>query len=318
MGGSQSHPLNIPNLDGKVAIVTGGTNGLGLHSAIELAYAGAHVIITARNEARGEEALKLITDTIAKRTADNAIAGEDEPNNAGTVEYGIADQEDLASVAAFAEWFLRKQLPLHVLMCNAGVALVAHKVVDGIESHMLINHLAHFLLVTKLLPVLKASSPSRIVFVASDAHMVTDSNILKTPEYAEYSAIRTYGNSKLANILTTRALARRLDLDTDRIFVNVVHPGIVPTGIMHKVNIPKFLPRLAEPVMRRFLAGPETAVMTQLYAAVSPEIENLRYHGQYFIPTAQLSHPSNSLISIDLEEELWAWSIQKLEAAKVL
>mmetsp|Transcript_74404 Transcript_74404/g.198836 ORF Transcript_74404/g.198836 Transcript_74404/m.198836 type:complete len:307 (-) Transcript_74404:332-1252(-) len=264
---------SIPSLQGKVVIITGGTAGLGLASAIQLCKKGAHVIITARSKDKGEKAIQDI------RTASS---GE----GAGHAEYGIADNENLHSIKEFASWFLAKNLPLHVLMLNAGIACVAFKLVEGVESQLFVNHVAHHLLVQLLLPKIKESAPSRVVIVSSDAHQLAKRFPFPTPDEHSYGIMKNYGESKLANIYFGRELQRRLG-DGSRVFVNMAHPGVVSTNIGSKSDFPWY----ARPfVGLAYLLLGETSdqgALTQLYLAASPEVEAKGLRGQYFVPVAQ-------------------------------
>jgi NAD(P)-dependent dehydrogenase (short-subunit alcohol dehydrogenase family) len=206
------------DLGGQVCIVTGGTAGLGLASAQFLYERNAHVIITARNDERGKQALELISRQ------------SEESKNKGKLEYGIMDQKSLLSVKAFAEWFLKKNLPLHVLLLNAGIAVVPFELVgDKIESHFFVNHLSHYYLTRLLLDKIKSSAPSRIVAVSSDAHRIVRGNDMDWEALSnqKYDGLQDsfyqYGVSKLANICFVKHLAE--ELKDAQVWVNASHPG---------------------------------------------------------------------------------------------
>mmetsp|Transcript_55750 Transcript_55750/g.90292 ORF Transcript_55750/g.90292 Transcript_55750/m.90292 type:complete len:264 (-) Transcript_55750:185-976(-) len=229
---------DIPSQTGKVLIITGGTAGLGLASAVELAKKGAHVIITARSAARGEQVLKDVARQVGALggggAGENFISSFTE--GTGTIEFGVCQNEDLASMKDFAIWFLAKGLKLDVLMLNAGVAMVPFKLVHGVESQLFINHVAHHYLTSLLLHKLKDSCPSRVVVVSSDAHEFASNGItLEPPLSDKYSGWGCYCNSKLANIHFTTALAKRLA--QHRVYVNAVHPGAVNTNIPSKGGV---------------------------------------------------------------------------------
>ncbi|CAK4093946.1 unnamed protein product [Aphanomyces euteiches] len=147
----------MPDQTGHVAIVTGGTAGLGFESVLELARKGCHVIFTARNKARGEETIPRLKQMLP-------------PAATSIVENAVADNADLASIEVFADAFLARNLPLHILLLNAGVAFAPYQEIHGVELTLFVNHVAHHLLATKLLPVLVRSAPSRVVIVSSGAH----------------------------------------------------------------------------------------------------------------------------------------------------
>jgi NAD(P)-dependent dehydrogenase (short-subunit alcohol dehydrogenase family) len=302
---AQSNEFNIdkiPDLTGKVAIITGGTAGLGLASAIELAYKGAHVIITARTSERGEEAMKLIRQALESRKKSDA-----------KVEFGIAENENLRSVTSFVDWFLKKSLPLHILMLNAGVAFVPFRLIEGVESTLFINQVPHHLMTKLLLPKLRESAPARVVIVSSDAHKIVSSISLDAPSAESYSGMKSYGNSKLANILFARALQRRLK-DDERIYVNAIHPGAVATNIVEKTYAPDWLKSAVNFVLPWLAKSPEYGALTQLYAATSPEVEERGYRGQYFVPTAQ-HKPNLPDYATDeaAQEQLWEWTEKTVE-----
>jgi NAD(P)-dependent dehydrogenase (short-subunit alcohol dehydrogenase family) len=295
---------SIPDLSGKVVIITGGTAGLGLASAVELANKGAHVIITARSPNRGDEALKTIKELLEKRNGKATQA---------IIEYGIAENEDLKSIESFVDWFLAKKLPLHILMLNAGVAFVPFRLIEGVESTLFINHVPHHLLANLLLPKLKESAPSRIVVVSSDAHRFVSSLTLDPPGPASYSAMKAYGNSKLANILFTRALQRRIGT-SDRIFVNAIHPGAVATNIVDKTAAPGWLKSAAVFILPWLAQSSTRGALTQLYAAASPEVEEQGHRGQYFVPVARLQKQLPAYAEDEAaEERLWEWTEQTIK-----
>ena len=197
MGGKSDMGGNA-DMGGKTVVVTGGNSGIGLETAVALGQMGARVLITARNAARGEAAVRQIAERIG---------------TAGSVELVLFDLADLASVRAGADEILDRCPQLHVLVNNAGLVLSERtETVDGYESTFAINHLGPFLLTTRLLPRLVESAPARIVNVASSAHMqarhgMPFDDLQSTRAYA---GMRVYGTSKLANILFTNELARRL------------------------------------------------------------------------------------------------------------
>jgi NAD(P)-dependent dehydrogenase (short-subunit alcohol dehydrogenase family) len=214
--GHQFSDDDIPDQTGKVALITGGTSGIGLHSAMSLYKKNATVILTARSHAKGREAIRRIWLEV--------------PESRGSIRYGLLELKSLRSVREFADWFLSLDLPLHLLICNAGVAAVPYESLGGkIESQFFINFLSHCFLSELLLDVMKASAPSRIVFVTSISHkFITDYPIhwetLARKEYSNVlSACDQYGVSKLAVLCWANHLAKTLA--ADRILVNAIHPG---------------------------------------------------------------------------------------------
>ncbi|CAK4072595.1 unnamed protein product [Aphanomyces euteiches] len=206
---------DIPDQTEKVAIVTGGTAGLGLASVISLARKGCPVIFIARSTARGEETLKKVSAALSPATFN--------------VECGVADNEDLDSIVAFANSFLARKLPLHILLLNAGLGTQPFRLIHGVESTLFVNHVAHQLLATRLLPVLETSAPSRLVIVSSVAHTFADTLNLNLTDPKAHHSLRAYGTSKLANIMMGHGLLKRIN--SANVFVNSVHPGEVSTEI---------------------------------------------------------------------------------------
>ncbi|CAK4338721.1 unnamed protein product, partial [Aphanomyces euteiches] len=265
---------DIPDQTGRVVIVTGGTAGIGLESVIALARKGAHVIFTARNESRGQETLDKIKAALAPA-----------PYN---VEFAVADNTDLKSVEAFANSFLARNLPLHILLLNAGVAMKPYGVIEGVESTLFNNHAIRFL------PLLELSGPSRVVVVASEVHKFTNKLDLDLPSEANYSSVAAYNVSKLANVMMAYGLLKRAD--RSKVFINSLHPGIVSSDLVKSgVKLPQ-LPRIIRPALewftgfffRSFGYTPLKGALTHLYVASSPDIVKNEWQGQYFSPIAKL------------------------------
>ncbi|CAK4073818.1 unnamed protein product [Aphanomyces euteiches] len=291
---------NIPDQTGRVAIVTGGTAGLGYESVIALARKGAHVIFTARNASRGQEALDKVKAELAPAPF--------------KVEFAVADNTDLKSVEEFAESFLARNLPLHILLLNAGVAMKPYGVIEGVESTLFNNQVAHQYLAIRFLPLLERSGPSRVVVVSSDAHAFAKKIDLELPTEAEYSSFASYSESKLANNLLAHGLLQMAD--SSKVYINIVHPGIVVTDIFKTgVHFPHF-PWLVRPVVEWlfgafcYLAGstPLKGALTQLYVATSPDIEKNEWQGQYFTPIAKLTKATDLSRDPQQVDRVWKWT----------
>ena len=202
---------DIPDQTGKVAIVTGGNSGIGYETVRILALRGAHVILAARNAIKGEEA-------VAK------ILSEDPSAN---VETQPLDLADLSSIAEFAGAFKEREIPLDLLIKNAGIMAVPKgTTVDGFELQFGVNHLGHFALTGLLIENLLTQSGGRIVNVASNAHRQGRLNFYDLQSTHRYGRMRAYAQSKLANLIFTAELDRRLRRAKKNDTLSVAaHPG---------------------------------------------------------------------------------------------
>jgi len=210
-------PAHIGDLTGRVAVVTGATSGLGTATARELARAGAHVVLTARDPARGEATRHALA---------RAVPG-------ASLEVGVLDLTALASVAAFVADQRERRDRIDVLVNNAGVmATPLRRTADGFELQIGTNHLGPFALTAGLLPLLHAAEAGRVVTVASHAHQwgAVDLDDLNW-ERRRYWRWLAYGQSKLANLLFTQELERRLIGMGSPVRALAAHPGLARTGL---------------------------------------------------------------------------------------
>ena len=201
-----------------------------------------------------------------------------------TVDVMTLDLASLASVREFANAFLYRYDRLDVLIDNAGLVLTSRSVTeDGYETTFQVNHLGHFLLTELLRDRLVASAPSRIVVVASDAHKTRSpwARLRRSPERAKYSSFGVYGKTKLANILFTRELARRLD--GTGVTVNSVHPGFVASRFGRDGDT-GMLGKLFMPLTRPFALNAEQGAKTSIYLASDPAVEGIT--GAYWVKCA--------------------------------
>jgi retinol dehydrogenase-12 len=276
-------------MQGKICLITGATLGIGKETALGLVRRGAHVAIVGRDADRTRAAAESI----------RLEAGAEEVTSLS------ADLSSLAEVRRLAREFKTRYSRLDVLVNNAGgIFTRREESVDGFERTWALNHLSYFLLTQELLELLKASAPARIVNVASTMHTsgVIDFDDLQGEK--SYGGIRAYSQSKLANVLFTYALARRLE--GTGITANCLHPGGVATGFGQ--NTPgalKLFMRLARP----FLITPEQGAATSIYLASSPDVEGVS--GKYF---AKCKSARSSAASHDeaLQERLWAFSVTQI------
>jgi len=247
-------------ISGKTCMITGATSGLGRVTALELARMGASTVLVCRNRARGEELVREIAG-VAKEPATLMVAD-------------LASQAQIRKVAAD---FLATNSPLHVLVNNAGVFNLSRETTaDGIETVFAVNHLAYFMLTMLLLERIKQSAPARIVNVTSDLHTRATINFDDIGLEHSYGGMRSYAQSKLANILFTYELARRLE--GTGVTVNCVHPGAVATNLAR--NNGALIGALSR-VIGLFMKSADRGARTQVYAASSPEVANVT--GKYFI-----------------------------------
>lgn len=256
---------NIPDLTGKVIIITGANSGIGYDEAKEFARKGAQVILASRNMDKAQAALNQILAEIPDARA----------------EVMHLDLASLTSVRQFAEAFKMKYDRLDVLVNNAGIMMVPYTTTeDGFESQFGTNHLGHFALTGLLIDLLKVTPASRVVNVSSGAHRFgkMDFNNLMFPEGNGYSPTAAYGRSKLANLLFTYELQRRLEgADADVIAV-AAHPGIANTNLAtHLIN--KRLLKLANPLLDVFMQSAAMGALPTIRAAIDPNVSGAQYYG---------------------------------------
>ncbi|XP_023031495.1 retinol dehydrogenase 12-like [Drosophila willistoni] len=200
------------------------------------------------------------------------IVDETKNNNIFT---RLLDLSSLDSIRQFAKDFKAEQTKLHILINNAGVMRCPRNLTkDGFEMQIGVNHMGHFLLTHLLLDVLKASAPSRILNVSSSAHYLGKINSEDLNSEKSYSEGDAYNQSKLANILFTRELAKRLE--GTGVTANAVHPGFVNTELGRYWGPGRVL----WPLLTPFMKSPESGAQTTLYAALDPDLDDVS--GLYF------------------------------------
>lgn len=274
--------------DKPVILITGANSGMGKETAMALAKQNKHVVMMCRNKEKCEAALKEF---------------KAESNNPD-VDLLLCDLADLASVRQFASVFIKKYDRLDVLINNAGVVnLKWYETKDGFEQQFGVNHLAPFLLTRLLLPLLKKSAPSRIVVVSSAAYKFGHIQFDDLQSAKKYRTFKVYGQSKLANVLMTYELARRLK--GTGVTVNAVHPGAVSTnlGIDRSSGFGKSIVRLLKPFFQTAKEGAKTAI----YLATSPEVSQVS--GKYFVILKEKKTTGES-VDLQLAKKLWVVSEQ--------
>ena len=269
-------------MTGRICLVTGATNGIGRATAQALAARGASVIVHGRDRRKAEAAVNGIVEATRNRA----------------VEPIVGDLAELDQVRRMAAEFRARHKQLHVLLNNAGlVAFDRRTTHDGFEAHFGVNHLAPFLLTNLLLDTLKSSAPARVVTVASAVHNRCRIDFDDLQAARSYGGIGAYANSKLANILFTTELARRLD--GAGVTANALHPGVVATGLAGDAT---GLMALGWKFAKNFMISPEKGARTSIYLAESAEVGGIS--GRYFsncreAPTAAAARDA------DTAAQLW-------------
>jgi NAD(P)-dependent dehydrogenase (short-subunit alcohol dehydrogenase family) len=267
-------------------LVTGATSGIGAVTARALAATGATVVLVGRDRARAEASVEKIRRETGSQT----------------VDYLLADLSSQAEIRRLADEFLGRYDRLDVLVNNAGAMFWSRQeTVDGLERTLALNHLSYFLLTNLLLDRLKASAPARIVSVASDAHQGARVDFNDLQGKRSYAGMQAYGQSKLANVLFTYELARRLG--GTGVTANTLHPGFVATSFAANNG---GIIRLAMGILHRFALSPEQGAQTSIYLAASPEVEGVT--GKYF----ERSKPAaSSKLSYDEAAARRLWNVSE-------
>ena len=240
---------------GKTCLVTGATTGIGRVTALELAHMGANVVIAGRDPAK----CALTANDIREESGNPAV------------DFLVADLSSQEEVRRLANEFRERHQHLDVLVNNAGaIHMSRRKSVDGIEMTFALNHLSYFLLTNLLLDLLLASSPARVVNVASVVHQKAKIDLFDIHAPRRYSGFRAYSRSKLCNLLFTYELARRLE--GTRVTANALHPGLVASNILSNNGI---LGRFLNMMLGIRGISVEAGALTSVYAASSPEMEGV-------------------------------------------
>ena len=279
-------PIVNSSMQEKICMVTGANSGIGKATALALAQMGATVVMVCRDRARGEEAKSEITT----KSRNNAV------------DLLLADLSSQQSIRQLVENFQHHYTQLHVLINNAGAGAAftgRRETVDGLEMTFAVNYLAPFLLTNLLLDVLKASAPARIVNVSSATQ--ASGYIQMDDLQAEKHYRSAYGQSKLAEVLFTYELARRLQ--GTGVTANCLHPGFVATNFGQSSTAPVI--HTAVKFISRFGISPEEGAKTSIYLASSPDVEGVT--GKYFVKSIPKRSAS---ISYDesLQRQLWQQS----------
>lgn len=277
----------------RICLITGGTNGIGKSTAQGLAHLGATVVIVGRDAQKTSQVVAEIRSATGNPNVDSLLA----------------DLSSQQAVRRLASDFKRKYPQLHVLLNNAGGTFTTRQLsVDGIEMTLALNHLAYFLLTNLLLDTLEASAPARIINVSSDAHSGGKIDFDNLQGERSYSSFGPYGNSKLANILFTTELARRLE-GTD-VTVNALHPGFTSTGFGK--NNPGFFMKIMGVVVPLIARSPEKGAATSIYLASSLEVQSIT--GKYFVD-CKVTQPAPQAADSAVAKKLWDVSTEMVHLA---
>ena len=269
---------------GKRVVLTGGTNGIGLAAAVELARRGADLTLVARNQARASEAVRRISAVSSGKAPDVVLA----------------DLASQSSIRQLATELLARYPRIQVLANNAGAIYARRQLTaDGIELTWAVNHLAPFLLTTLLLDRLKASQPARIVTTSSGAHEgaripFDDLNAERSWGGAGFTR---YGETKLANILFTAELARRLE--GTGVTANAFHPGFVATGFNRNNGV---LMRLGMAISRPFARSAQKGAESLVWLVDAEDAGQL--NGAYVFDRRAVQ-PSLAAQNVDTARQLW-------------
>ena len=258
---------NIPNLSGKTALITGANSGIGYEAARLLAMRGAHVALAVRNTAKGGKAAREIRSAVPQ--ADLAVMD--------------LDLASLASIRSFAALFTAGHGRLDLLINNAGVMAIPYqKTEDGFEMQFGTNHLGHFALTGLLLPMLQKTAGARVVTVSSGLHRTGQINFDDLQGERSYSKWGAYGQSKLANLLFTYELQRRLTAAGSSVKSVAAHPGYAATNLQYggSDRSDRSLQTRLMHVLNKVIAqSAEMGALPTVYAAAAPAVQGGDYIG---------------------------------------
>ncbi|CAG5895824.1 unnamed protein product [Menidia menidia] len=282
LSGCCHHWTSEERLDGKTVIITGANTGIGKETARDLAKRGARIVMACRDLERAEEAR---SDILEDTGNENLVIRK-------------LDLSDLKSIKAFADVINREEKQVNILINNAGIMMCPYsKTADGFEMQFGVNHLGHVLLTYLLLDLIKRSAPARIVVVASVAHTWTGLRLDDINSERSYDTMKAYGQSKLANVLFARSLAKRLQGTGVSVFS--LHPGVVQSDLWRHQHQ---CIQVAVKIFRVFTKTTVEGAQTTIYCAVEPGLESLS--GGYFSDCAP-ARCSRNAADDDLAQKLW-------------
>jgi retinol dehydrogenase-14 len=266
---------------GRTVLVTGGTAGIGRATALGLATMGAHLAICGRDRERTED-----------------TAGQIRAASGGQVDVFVADLSSQSEVRRLANEVLQRLARIDALVNNVGGYWnTRHVTADGLERTFALNHLAPYLLTNLLLGRLRQSAPARVVTVSSNAHAQGRIDFDDLQGERSWSGARAYNQSKLANVLFTYELARRLPASA--VTANALHPGVVRTSF--GAEDPSGVQRVLVPLLRPFMKAPGQGAATSIHLACAPELRQVT--GRYFAnskPTRSSKHSYDQAVAARL------------------
>ncbi|MFX1482295.1 MAG: SDR family oxidoreductase [Promethearchaeota archaeon] len=267
----------------KICIVTGSNSGIGRETALALTAMGGTVVAVVRNPELGKEACEAIV----------AETGNE------SIDMMLCDLSSMSEIRRFAEEFKSNYSRLDVLINNAGAVFSKREVTsDGFERTLAVNYLAPFLLTHELLPLLKASAPSRVINLSSGMTQNAELNLDDLQSESSYKSRKVYSHAKLLVEMFTYELARRLD--NTGVSVNAVHPGFVATNLGRSSG--SLSSRIMFGMMKPFQLTPKEGAKTSIYLATSPEVEGITgkcFKKKMEVETSEVSHDVTS------QKQLW-------------
>lgn len=314
MGARPSFPIvQIPR--DRIAVVTGGNTGLGYEIAKWLAMMGATVIIGCRSEQRAVEAIERMNKEYQQMKEEFGDKHQLQTYDSLAISFMPLDLGSFKSTLQFVDEFKKSGRNLHILVCNAGIGMAPYeKTIDGFEKMLQVNYLSHFLMVAKLLPVMRKSGPDcRILFMSSDAHRACSFDV-QTMNYegnaSKFGRLDYYGRSKLYQIMQMYSLARRFK-DTN-VSINSSHPGIVDTEINRNFQDSFFWSVIFFKGSKLLgkVKSPIDGASSIINAAVNPELAGVS--GRYYYNCTDGNHTSISK-DVNKQEALWKQTMEYLK-----
>ncbi|KAM0550582.1 hypothetical protein ACHAPJ_008840 [Fusarium lateritium] len=307
------HPDSLPDLTGKVYIVTGGTSGIGYSTVARLAQHGAHVYLCARSQSKGETAVSTIKEKY--------------PNT--NISVLVMEHTSLASVVSAAKDFLSKETALHGLVNNAGIMATPFEMTgDNYEAQWQTNYLAHWVFTSHLLPILLKTSKDlpagtvRIVNLSSSGHYSAPKGGINFADttIADGSGMARYGQSKLGNILHAKTLNKLYGPDSPsakagkgEVWTAIVHPGLVDSGLGAKNDFPPMLNKVFGVIGAMGAAyDGDKGSWTSLFCVASPDFKQSQ-SGTYFQRIAEAGWQSCMAKDEALAEKLEKWTEEEMK-----